>query len=139
MKITGIALGSIVGVFGITLGVFAAKWQPTFPDTPKPDITASDDPQVIAHGKYLFEAVAHCGACHMPAEDYWAWKPGDAMVPKGGHEWHFGPLGTIRSPKGSRAGPHLQPLGRRRPVKRGAGDRRGEDFGHRRQHEGGRT
>jgi mono/diheme cytochrome c family protein len=85
-----------VGIAAV-VGTCAAKWPPEYPDTPKPDITASDDPTVIERGKYLVNAVAHCAACHSPVEEYTASKPGDVVPPKGGHEWHMGPIGVVRS------------------------------------------
>jgi mono/diheme cytochrome c family protein len=97
LKLLGYLLGLVVLVIGGIVGTCAATWRPTFPDTPTPDIKASEDPAVIARGEYLFNAVAHCAACHSPQADYMASKPGDIVAPKGGHEWHMGPLGTIRS------------------------------------------
>jgi mono/diheme cytochrome c family protein len=79
------------------VGYFAAKWPPSFPGMPLPSITASTDPAVIARGRYLADAVAHCGACHSPMETYTASVPGQPPVLAGGHVWHMGPLGTIRS------------------------------------------
>jgi mono/diheme cytochrome c family protein len=97
LKILGYFVGAALLGIGVLVTTCALKWPPSFPDTPKPAITASQDPEVIARGKYLFEAVAHCGSCHQPMNDYLAVKPGDTQVPKGGHEWHMGPLGVIRS------------------------------------------
>ncbi|NRA32546.1 MAG: c-type cytochrome [Polyangiaceae bacterium] len=85
-----------VGIAGVVMN-FALKWPPTFPDIPTPDIHASTDPKIIAQGEYLYNAVAHCPACHTPSEEYQASKPGTVPPPKGGHEWHMGPLATVRS------------------------------------------
>ena len=93
----GRILAVVVVLVVAFVGYFAATWQPTFPDTPLPAIEASDDPEVIARGDYLFNAVAHCSACHSPMDDYLAAKSGELVVPKGGHAWRMGPLGTIRS------------------------------------------
>jgi mono/diheme cytochrome c family protein len=97
LKLLGYLVGAALLGIGVLVTTCALKWPQSYPETPMPAITASQDPEVIARGKYLAEAVAHCGACHMPMEDYLAVKPGDAQVPKGGHEWHMGPLGIIRS------------------------------------------
>lgn len=91
--LVGIALVGVVGI----VTTCAVKWPPSFPDTPTPAIAASTDPAVIERGRYLFNAVSHCASCHSPTADYLAGKPGDVVVPKGGHEWHMGPLGTLRS------------------------------------------
>ncbi len=93
----GLVLLALLGIAGVVT-TCAVKWRPTFPDTPTPAITASTDPAVIERGAYIFNALAHCAACHSPSADYQASKPGDVVAPKGGHEWHMGPLGTIRSP-----------------------------------------
>jgi len=86
----------VVVLIGAFVGYFAMSWQPTFPDTPLPAIEASNDPEVIARGDYLFNAVAHCSACHSTMEDYVG--GGKTVAPSGGHEWHMGPLGTVRAP-----------------------------------------
>jgi mono/diheme cytochrome c family protein len=93
----GLVVLAIAGV-AVLVTTCALRWQPEYPDTPMPAITASSDPAVIERGAYLVNAVAHCSACHSPAADYMASRAGDVVAPKGGHEWHMGPLGTIRSP-----------------------------------------
>jgi mono/diheme cytochrome c family protein len=99
-KLIKILLGLIVlflVVVGGFVGMNVASWQPTYPDVEKPDIKATDDPEVIARGKYIVNALSHCGACHSPMDEYLALEPGAESTFKGGHEWHMGPLGTIRS------------------------------------------
>lgn len=97
LKILGALVALLLLGAGGFVGLKVSSWQPTFPDTPTPDIAASDDPEVIARGKYLVNSLNHCGACHSPAEDYIALQPGEESSLEGGHEWHMGPLGTIRS------------------------------------------
>lgn len=97
LKVVGYVIGAAVLAAGALATTCALKWRPSFPETPVPAITASRDPQIVARGKYLFEAVAHCGACHMPMADYAASMAGELGPAKGGHEWHMGPLGTLRS------------------------------------------
>ena len=88
----------VVVLAGGFVGLKVAQWKPVYDDIPMPNITASTDPVVIARGEYLVNAVAHCAACHSKAEDYFAAKRGEIQVPSGGHEWHMGPLGTLRAP-----------------------------------------
>jgi mono/diheme cytochrome c family protein len=93
------------GVAGLLLLVgagltarYALSWPPSYPETPLPHIQTTDDPATLARGKYLVEAVAHCGACHTPTEEYYAWEAGTPMPsPAGGHGWHMGPIGTLRA------------------------------------------
>lgn len=94
--IGGVVVLGVVGIGGF-VGMHVASWPPSFPDTPLPDIKASEDPAVIAHGDYLVNAVVHCGACHSPYEEYTALKPGDKASLAGGHVWHMGPLATVTS------------------------------------------
>lgn len=102
MKRIALLLGKVLAVLIVLLAIFVVvmvvKWPPKHPDTPKPDLAASDDPAVIARGAYLVDAVAHCGACHAKAEEYIGIERGKPQTIAGGHEWHMGPLGTIRSP-----------------------------------------
>src|SRR5690606_13912640 len=60
------ALAFLVAV-GLIIYVNVA-YNVDFPNTPKPAITASKDPGVIARGEYLVHAVAHCSTCHGDAE-----------------------------------------------------------------------
>ena len=60
-------------------------------------LKASTDPAVLAEGKYLFEADAHCQACHTAEHDYTTAAALSDLPPSGGHEWHMGPMGTLRS------------------------------------------
>ena len=98
LKYLGYVVGIVLLAVGGLVATCAMKWPPSFPDTPKPDIQASDDPAVIERGKYLVNAVAHCAACHSPAQEFSGSKPGEIVAPKGGHEWHMGPIGVIRAP-----------------------------------------
>lgn len=78
----------------------SADWRPSYPDTPFPKIEVSTDPETIARGEYLVDAVAHCASCHLPAESV-AFAAPEAvrqLLPTGGREWSMGPDITIRSP-----------------------------------------
>ncbi|MFO0636009.1 MAG: c-type cytochrome [Nannocystaceae bacterium] len=94
--IGGLLVLAVLGVVGLVT-TCALRWPRNYGDMPKPAITASTDPEVVARGKYLVNAVAHCTACHAPFDETLASKPGDVLAPKGGFEWKMGPLGTIRS------------------------------------------
>lgn len=80
------------------LGWVAWSWPPTHPDVPIPQVEASEDPEVIERGAYLFHAVAHCTACHMPTDEWLALEAGAKGVPAGDRVWELGPLGTLRTP-----------------------------------------
>jgi mono/diheme cytochrome c family protein len=97
LKIVGGFVGVSVATLAAVVGTCALRWPPSFPDTPMPEITASDDPAVVERGAYLFNAVAHCPACHSPISAYAESSPEAPAIPKGGHEWHMGPIGTLRS------------------------------------------
>ena len=90
-------VGLVVILFGGFVLLKVVQWRPTYPDVAKPAIEASDDPAVIARGEYLVHSVMHCAACHTPAQTYTGSAPGEKLALVGGHEWHMGPLGTIRS------------------------------------------
>jgi mono/diheme cytochrome c family protein len=96
-------LAGAAGLVVLLLGVSAfgayrvAVFPPTFPEVPFPDLKPSQDPEIIAQGKYLVEAVAHCTACHSKEEDYLGKSDVSGLSPSGGHEWVMGPMGTLRS------------------------------------------
>lgn len=78
---------------------FDLNWRPRFPATPLPAIAASQDPEVIAAGRYLVHSVAHCTFCHVPREEMVGSMPETtaAFLPTGGNHWDLGPIGIIRS------------------------------------------
>ncbi|TNE88503.1 MAG: cytochrome C [Deltaproteobacteria bacterium] len=94
------ALG-LVGVVLVGGGAFVgyrlSVFPPTFPDEPQSDLRPSTDPEVIAKGRYLVDAVAHCTVCHTREEDFKARDSVEGILPSGGHEWVMGPMGTVRS------------------------------------------
>lgn len=93
LKWTGIAL--LLLVLGLVTAV-ALRQNRTF-DAPYPEIAASADSAVIAHGKYLFEGPAHCLDCHSSMEDVEKVNEGVAALPKGGRVWNL-PIGVITVP-----------------------------------------
>ncbi len=74
LKWTGIVLGILL------IGLFIAGYilyNKTY-TAPYPDLHASTDSAMIAHGKHLVTATAHCVECHF--------KPGDSMLVMNGEE-----------------------------------------------------
>lgn len=95
-KILGMALGAVVVlVLGWVVWV-QATYERDFSNTPLPSITASKDPAVIAQGEYLVHAVAHCSACHGPADivSKRQLSP-DKLDLRGGFSLQAGPFGTF--------------------------------------------
>jgi mono/diheme cytochrome c family protein len=94
LKWTVTALGAIIVIVGVYV---AATWDRTY-DAPYPQITASQDPTVIAHGEYLVTGPAHCSACHLngPA-DLTRYIAGEKMPLRGGWRFPIGPLGFVFS------------------------------------------
>jgi len=88
-----LALAALV-VLGLFIYVQVA-YNVDFPNTPKPAITASKDPAVIARGEYLVHAVAHCSTCHgdpVAAQQHLV----DFTKPlQGGYVIKAGPFGTF--------------------------------------------
>jgi len=82
----------------VALGLFIyvqVKYNVDFPSTPKPAITASKDPAVIARGEYLVHAVAHCSTCHGPAELAQQHLVDFTKPLAGGYTIEAGPFGTF--------------------------------------------
>jgi mono/diheme cytochrome c family protein len=90
-------LAVLIAIIVSFVGYSVASFPPTWPDTPHPDLKASTDPEIIAKGKYLADAVAHCTICHTKEEDFIGNPDVSGMIPSGGHEWVLGPMGTLRS------------------------------------------
>lgn len=57
----------VLGALGFYVYV-QVTYQRDFAGTPRPAVQASKEPDVIKRGEYLAHAVAHCSACHGPAE-----------------------------------------------------------------------
>lgn len=64
-----------------------------FPDTPKPSLEASKDPELVERGRYLVHGPAHCAQCHSTDE-----RTDPALIRstplRGGLAFAMGPLGT---------------------------------------------
>lgn len=85
----------LVALVGLVLAV-AMLQNRTF-DAPYPEIAASTDSAVIAHGKYLFYGPAHCLDCHSSMEDVEKVNAGVEVLPKGGRIWNL-PIGIVTVP-----------------------------------------
>ena len=95
------------GIIIILLGIFVAlgglaawteyAWDRKF-EAPYPDIHASKDPAVIAHGRYLAFGPAHCAGCHVSPKDASKLAAGETPALSGGVEFPLGDLGAIWSP-----------------------------------------
>ena len=62
---TGIVLAVIVAIVVISGTILYNKEY----DAPYPDLHASKDSAIIAHGKHLVTATAHCVQCHITPAD----------------------------------------------------------------------
>ncbi len=91
---------SVLGVLVVLLlGGFAyieTTYKKDFSKEPFPKIQASQDPQVIAQGEYVANALAHCSACHGPDEFVSQRKLGPKHDLRGGYALKAGPFGTFR-------------------------------------------
>ena len=97
IKIVGIGLGVLVlGVVGF-VGIKVSTADFSHPDTPLPEIEASEDAELVARGKYLVHHVAHCSSCHAMTDgelDLSTWKLDPEAPIAGGYLMEAGPFGT---------------------------------------------
>lgn len=85
-----LALGLLGGY-----GYVEATYDRAFPDVPLPAITASSDPAIIKQGEYIVHAIAHCSACHGPAEAVSKHTLGERHDLRGGWVIKAGPFGQF--------------------------------------------
>ncbi len=89
-------LGIVIALLLVILVISTyAMWQRKF-EAPYPDIHASTDSAVIAHGEYLVYGPAHCAECHLAMTDMEKFKAGEKTPLSGGFEFKL-PFGTIQS------------------------------------------
>ncbi len=62
----------------------ASRQHLTFNDTPYPDVQASTDSAVVAHGRYIVRSAAPCAACHSDPAQHDAYMKGDDVPLAGG-------------------------------------------------------
>jgi mono/diheme cytochrome c family protein len=92
-KRLALGAGAILTLVLLLVGWIQITWSLDHPDTPIPQISATDDPQMIARGEYLVHAVAHCSTCHGSSTSDEA--RFDASRPlRGGYVWDLGPFGV---------------------------------------------
>lgn len=72
-----------------------ATWSLDHPDTPRPALKSSSDPEVIARGEYVVHAVAHCSSCHQPGHLTRARKLDVTQPLSGGFIFEAGPFGNF--------------------------------------------
>jgi cytochrome c553 len=85
----------VLGALGFYVYVHLT-YQRDFMATPRPAVQASKEPDVIKRGEYLAHAVAHCSACHGPAEQASARKLAANLHDlRGGYVLKAGPFGTF--------------------------------------------
>jgi mono/diheme cytochrome c family protein len=94
-----VGLGVIGAAVLLATSAFAyvsLTYKRDFSAIPKPDIKASHDPVVIAHGAYVVNALAHCSACHGNGESTNKQElPADPKDLRGGYVLHAGPFGVF--------------------------------------------
>jgi mono/diheme cytochrome c family protein len=93
LKWLGMVVAVLLALAGVAYAWVSATWNADYSAMPRPAIVASTDPAVIAHGEYIFNAVAHCSICHGPKTP----RPtrGDRLPMAGGLTFRAGPFGTF--------------------------------------------
>lgn len=95
LKIVGIVLAVVLGLGVLGFSYVQLTYERDFSYVPLPDIQASDDSAIIAQGEYLVHAVAHCSACHGPADSVEHHALGPRTQLQGGAALQAGPFGTF--------------------------------------------
>jgi mono/diheme cytochrome c family protein len=93
------ALKILAGIFLLIIAAvlyIMSAWNKNF-DAPYPEIKSSNDPDVIAHGKYLVFGPSHCATCHVPSDMVMKVEMGMEMPLIGGWEIDI-PPGIFRAP-----------------------------------------
>jgi mono/diheme cytochrome c family protein len=95
LKRVAIALAALLTLGAAGLAIAVVVYEDRTFDRPYPEIHASEDPEVIARGRYLVTGPAHCADCHGDPDA--ASGPGADVPLSGGNAWHL-PIGTVRAP-----------------------------------------
>jgi len=100
IKRIGKVLGWTVAVIGLVAVVLSSvvllRWKRTF-EAPYPDVQASNDPVVIAQGRYIAYGPGHCVSCHTDDSQKQLVHDGQQPPLTGGQEFRM-PFGTFRTP-----------------------------------------
>lgn len=87
----------VVIVLAVAAGaLFVASRQNMKFDTPRVDVTASNDPAVIERGRYVVRNVVNCTSCHGDTTQMKAMALGEDIPLSGGYTWDI-PPGKIRA------------------------------------------
>lgn len=90
-------IGAVLGILILVLVIFVNIQGNRTYDAPFPDLVASQDSAIIAHGEYLAFGPAHCASCHAPREKFDEIESGLVMPLIGGWELNI-PPGFFRAP-----------------------------------------
>lgn len=100
-KLTRISLsvvGALILVLVLAFAWIQVMWDKSYDDVPFPQLQASTDSSVIAHGRYLVRGPAHCSICHMASvEEVRRSDAGEDLPLRGGLEIPIGPIATLYS------------------------------------------
>lgn len=89
-------VGAVVLTAASAFAYVNVTYKRDFSAVPLPDIKASQDPAVIAHGAYVANALAHCSACHGNGESTNKLDlPADPKDLRGGYVLKAGPFGVF--------------------------------------------
>lgn len=94
LKWIGISIVAIVAIFTVTVSM---RQNLTY-EAPYPNIKASKDSAIIAHGRNLALGPAHCASCHSTADADSLIALGLEVPLSGGYEFKIPPVATIYSP-----------------------------------------
>jgi len=93
-KWLGMVVAVVLALGGAAYAWVSATWNGDYSAMARPSIVASTDPAVIAHGEYVFNAVAHCSICHGGPKASTR-KRGDRFPMAGGLIFRADPFGTF--------------------------------------------
>lgn len=97
LKIVGVLVGLVVATLVGAYTYVQATYERDYSSTPLPNIHASTDPEVIARGEYVANALAHCSACHGPASAVQHHGLAENLKDlRGGTNMDAGPFGMFR-------------------------------------------
>ncbi len=89
-------VGALFALVALAVVWLQLTYEHDYSSTPLPPITASADPDTIARGEYVVHALAHCSACHAPAEMVEQKQlPADKLDLSGGGHFPAGPFGDF--------------------------------------------